>query len=143
MNNKARGFFGERPLPTFALDYQVLRRRTRRDVLLFGAGAVAALAGGGSLLPQDTLTRLGLPGKMNPPGKEWILNRSLRIDDDVAEALYSGNRMVPTYNKSQITPLKNNYNGVSAVSSPAFRYTSRLLGWFAWKAGVRLRGGLV
>ena len=38
----------------------MLRRRTRRDVLLFGAGAVAALAGAGSLLPQDTLTRLGL-----------------------------------------------------------------------------------
>ena len=113
MNKKDRGFFGERPLPTFEVDPQVLRRRTRRDVLLFGAGAVAALAGGGSLLPQDTLTRLGLRGKMNPPGKEWLLNRALRIDDDVAEALYSGNRMVPTYNKSQITPLKNNYNGAT------------------------------
>jgi DMSO/TMAO reductase YedYZ molybdopterin-dependent catalytic subunit len=113
MNKKDRGFFGERPLPTFEVDPQVLRRRTRRDVLLFGAGAVAALAGGGSLLPQDTLTRPGLRGKMNPPGKEWLLNRALRIDDNVAEALYSGNRMVPTYNKSQITPLKNNYNGAT------------------------------
>jgi len=113
MNKKARGFLGERPLPTFKVDPQVLRRRTRRDVLLFGAGAVAALAGGGSLLPQDTLTRLGLRGKMNPPGKEWLLNRALRIDDDVAEALYSGNRMVPTYNKSQMTLLKNNYNGAT------------------------------
>ena len=113
MNKKDRGFFGERPLPTFEVYPQVLRRRTRRDVLLFGAGAVAALAGGGSLLPQDTLTRLGLRGKMNPPGKEWLLNRALRIDDDVAEALYSGNRMVPTYNKSQITPLRNNYNGAT------------------------------
>jgi hypothetical protein len=37
MNNKARGFFGERPLPKFEVDSQVLRRRTRRDVLLFGA----------------------------------------------------------------------------------------------------------
>src|ERR1700676_4498699 len=108
MTNKARGFFGERLLPKFEVDPQVLRRRTRRDVLLFGAGAVAALAGGGSLLPQDTLTRLGLRGKMNPPGKEGLFNRVLRIDDDVAEALYSGNRMVPTYNKSQITPLRNN-----------------------------------
>jgi DMSO/TMAO reductase YedYZ molybdopterin-dependent catalytic subunit len=113
MNNKARGFFGERPLPKFEVDPQVLRRRTRRDILLFGAGAVAALVGGGSLLPQDTLTRLGLRGKMNPPGKEWLLNRALRIDDDVAEALYSGNRMVPTYNKSQMTLLKNNYNGAT------------------------------
>jgi DMSO/TMAO reductase YedYZ molybdopterin-dependent catalytic subunit len=113
MNKKARSFFGERPLPTFEVDPQVLGRRTRRDVLLFGAGAVAALASGGSLLPQDTLLRLGLRGKMNPPGKDWLLNRALRIDDDVAEALYSANRMVPTYNKSQITPLKNNYNGVT------------------------------
>jgi len=100
MNNKARGFFEERPLPTFDVDPQVLRRRTRRDVLLFGAGAVAALAGAGSLLPHS-------------PRKEWILNRALRIDDHVAEALYSPRRTVPTYTKSQITPLKNNYNGAT------------------------------
>jgi DMSO/TMAO reductase YedYZ molybdopterin-dependent catalytic subunit len=113
MNKKAPGFFRERPLPRVEVDAQVLRRRTRRDVLLFGAGAVAALAGGGSLLPQDTLTRLGLRGKMNPPGKEWPLNRAIRIDDDLAEMLYSPRRMVPTYTKSQITPLKNNYNGAT------------------------------
>ncbi len=41
MDNKARGFFGERPLPNFEVDPEVLRRRTRRDVLLFGSGAVA------------------------------------------------------------------------------------------------------
>jgi len=113
MNKKAPGFFRERPLPRVEVDAQVLRRRTRRDVVLFGAGAVAALAGGGSLLPQDTLTRLGLRGKMNPPGKEWPLNRAIRIDDDLAEMLYSPRRTVPTYTKSQITPLKNNYNGAT------------------------------
>ena len=113
MNNKARGFFAERPLVKFEVDPQMLRRRTRRDVLLFGAGAAAALAGAGSLLPKDTLTRLGLRRNMDSPGKKWLLNRALRIDDDVAEALYSGNRMVPTYNKSQIIPLKNNYNGAT------------------------------
>jgi len=90
MSNKARRFFGERPLPQIEVDPQVLGRRTRRDLLWFGAGTVAALAGARLLLPQ-----------------------ALRIDDDVAEALYSGNRMVPTYNKSQITPLKNNYNGAT------------------------------
>src|ERR1700676_398818 len=113
MTNKARGFFGERPLPKLVVDPQALRRRTRLDVLLFGAGAVAALAGAGSLLPQDTLTRLGLRGNLNPPGKEWLLNRALRIDDDVAETLYSPRRTVPTYTKSQVTPLKNNYNGAT------------------------------
>jgi len=45
---------------------------------------------------------------MDSPGKEWYLNKALCIDDDVAEALYSGNRRVPAYTKSQITPLKNN-----------------------------------
>jgi DMSO/TMAO reductase YedYZ molybdopterin-dependent catalytic subunit len=95
MNSRAQGFFNERPLPTFEVDPQVLRRRTRRGVLLFGAGAVAALAGAGF------------------PGKAWVLNTALRIDDDVAEALYSPHRAVPTYTRSQITPLKNNYNGAT------------------------------
>jgi DMSO/TMAO reductase YedYZ molybdopterin-dependent catalytic subunit len=94
--NKMRGFFEERPLPVFAMDSRTLRRRTRRDVLLFGAGAVATLAGAGE-----------------SRGKEWLLNRAIRIDDDVAEALYSPNRTVPTYAKSQITSLKNNYNGAT------------------------------
>jgi DMSO/TMAO reductase YedYZ molybdopterin-dependent catalytic subunit len=49
----------------------------------------------------------------NWPKKEWFLNRALSIDDDVAEALYSKNRLVPTYNKSQITPLRNTYNGAT------------------------------
>jgi DMSO/TMAO reductase YedYZ molybdopterin-dependent catalytic subunit len=96
-----------------------LRRWTRRDVLLFGAGAVAAVAAGGALLPQTTLKRLGIiHDNKNWPRKEWLLNRSLRIDDDVAEALYSRSRLVPTYTKSQITPLKNNYNG--ATPDPSY-----------------------
>src|SRR6202051_2269729 len=104
MNSKDRSLFGERPLPKFEVDPQVLRRRTRRDVLLFGAGAVAALAGAASHL--------------NSPGKEWLLNRALRIDDDASEALYSPRRTVPTYTKSQITELKNNYNG--ATPDPSY-----------------------
>jgi DMSO/TMAO reductase YedYZ molybdopterin-dependent catalytic subunit len=119
---KLQGFFGERPLPTIEATPQVLHHRTRRDVLLFGIGAVAAVAGGGFLLPQDTLSRMGVRRNMNSPGKEWFLTKALRIDDDVAEALYSANRSVPTYTKSQITPLKNNYNG----STPDPSYIS---GW--------------
>ena len=111
MNDRDRGFFGERPLPKFEVDPQGLLRRTRRDVLLLGAGVAATLTGTGSLLPQDTLTRLGL--RRNSPGKEWLLNSALRIDDDVAETLYSPRRTVPTYTKSQITPLRNNYNGAT------------------------------
>jgi DMSO/TMAO reductase YedYZ molybdopterin-dependent catalytic subunit len=111
--NSTHGFFAERPLPATEVASRELHSRTRRDLLLLGAGAVAALVGGGSLLPQDTLNRLGVRRKMDFAGKEWLLNRALRIDDDVAEALYSENRSVPTYAKSQITELKNNYNGVT------------------------------
>jgi DMSO/TMAO reductase YedYZ molybdopterin-dependent catalytic subunit len=119
---KSRGFFGERPLTTMEMAPRVLRYRTRRDLLLFGAGAVAATAGAGYLLPQTMLRRLGVHRDTNSRGKEWLLNRALRIDDDVAEALYSQNRMVPTYTKSQTTPIKNNYNG--ATPDPGY-----IAGW--------------
>jgi DMSO/TMAO reductase YedYZ molybdopterin-dependent catalytic subunit len=119
---KPQSFVAERLLPAIEIAPRVLRYQSRRDFLVFGAGALAALAGGASLLPQDTLTRIGIHRNIDSPGKEWFLNRALRIDDDVAEALYSVNRKVPTYTKSQITPLKNNYNG----STPDPGYIS---GW--------------
>src|SRR5258708_4045682 len=107
---KRQDFVGERPLPAIEMAPRVLRYQSRRDFLVFGAGALAALADAGFLLPQDTLSRLGIHRNLDSRGKEWFLNKALRIDDDVAEALYSVNRSVPTYTKSQITPLKNNYN---------------------------------
>jgi DMSO/TMAO reductase YedYZ molybdopterin-dependent catalytic subunit len=110
---RPQSFLSEQPLPIIAVAPLVLRSRTRRDLLLFGAGAVAAMTGAGLLLPQGTLGRLGVRRNINPRGKEWLLNKAVRIDDDVAEALYSQNRMVPTYTKSQITPIKNNYNGTT------------------------------
>jgi DMSO/TMAO reductase YedYZ molybdopterin-dependent catalytic subunit len=113
MNNAVKNFIGERSSFVDKIDPRVLRNRTRRDVLLFGAGALAAAAGAAVLLPQATLARLNVHRNISPPGKEWLLNKALRIDDDVAEALYSRDRMVPTYTKSQITPMKNNYNGAT------------------------------
>jgi DMSO/TMAO reductase YedYZ molybdopterin-dependent catalytic subunit len=110
---KHQNFFKEQPLPVIEMAPRVLRYRTRREVLAFGIGAVATAAGAGFLLPQNTLSRLGVSRNMDSPGKEWFLNKALRIDDDVAEALYSRNRMVPTYTKSHITPIKNNYNGAT------------------------------
>jgi hypothetical protein len=107
---KPQSFFGERPLPAIEMAPRVLRYQSRRDFLVFGTGALAGLAGAGFLLPQETLSRIGIHRNIDSPGKEWFLNRALRIDDDVAEALYSANRRVPTYTKSQITPLKN-YDG--------------------------------
>jgi DMSO/TMAO reductase YedYZ molybdopterin-dependent catalytic subunit len=110
---KPQSFLAERSLPAIVTAPRVLRSRSRRDFVLFGTGALTVLAGGAFLLPQDTLNRLGVRRKMDPPGKEWFLNEALHIDDDVAEALYSETRRVPTYTKSQITPLKNNYNGAT------------------------------
>jgi len=110
---KRQRFFEEQPFPAIEMPPNTLRYRTRRDVLSFSIGAVAVVAGAGLLLPQNTLSRLGVRRDMNSRGKEWLLNKALRIDDDVAETLYSRNRMVPTFTKSQTTPIKNNYNGVT------------------------------
>jgi DMSO/TMAO reductase YedYZ molybdopterin-dependent catalytic subunit len=116
---KTNSFSREQPPQLIKVAPHVLRHWTRRDVLLFGAGAIAALAGAGALLPQDTLERIGVIHDDEAwPKKEWFLNRALRIDDDVAEALYSENRLVPTYTKSQITPLRNNYDG--ATPDPSY-----------------------
>jgi DMSO/TMAO reductase YedYZ molybdopterin-dependent catalytic subunit len=110
---KPRKFFEEQALPVVEMAPRTVHYRTRRDVLAFGIGAVAVAAGAGYLLPQNTLSRLGVRRDMSSRGKEWLLNNALRVDDDVAEALYSHNRMVPTYSRSQITPIKNNYNGAT------------------------------
>src|SRR5215468_5256332 len=77
-SRKPASFFHERPPRQSEVAPQLLRRWSRRDLLLFGAGAVAAVAGGGSLLPQPTLERVGIiDGDKNWPGKEWLLNRAL------------------------------------------------------------------
>ena len=128
IGKKPQGFFEEQTLPVIEEDPLGLRHRTRRDVLLFGIGAFSALAGGGFLMPQQTLSRMGMRRNMDSPAKEWFLNKALRIDDDVAEALYSVNRMVPTYTKSQITPLKNNYNGATPDPVYISRWTLTLDG---------------
>jgi DMSO/TMAO reductase YedYZ molybdopterin-dependent catalytic subunit len=123
---KPVSFFAERSPQVMEVAPNLLRRWTRRDLLLFGMGTIVAVAAGGFLLPQATLKRLGIIHEnKNWPKKEWLLNRSLRIDDDVAEALYSRNRLVPTYTKSQITPLRNNYNGATPDTSyiPEWRLT--------------------
>jgi hypothetical protein len=87
---KLQTFFGERPLPAIEMAPRVLRYQSRRYFLVFGAGALAVLTGAGFLLPQDTLSRLGMHRNMDSPGKEWFLNKALRIDDDVAESSVLG-----------------------------------------------------
>ena len=41
---KPQGFFGERPLPVIEMAPRVLRYQSRRAFLVFGSGALAALA---------------------------------------------------------------------------------------------------
>jgi DMSO/TMAO reductase YedYZ molybdopterin-dependent catalytic subunit len=116
---KLHGAFSERPIEPIEVETSMLRRWTRRDVLLFGAGALATLAVGGSQLPRNVLQGLGLvQGGTIGPENKWLLNKAQRLDDEVSTALYSQHHLVPTYTKSQITPLKNNYNG--ATPDPAY-----------------------
>jgi len=109
--------FRERPLEQLEVPSRLVQRSSRRAILLYGAGA-ASLVGAGSLLPPATLGRLGLSTNPDRTRREWLLNQALRLDDDIAEALYSRDRMVPTYDKAQTTPLKNNYNG--ATPDPSY-----------------------
>jgi len=73
---KPQSFFGERPLTAIEMAPRVLRYQSRRDFLVFGAGALAALAGAGFVLPQQTLSRMGMPRNMDSPGKERFLKQS-------------------------------------------------------------------
>ncbi len=97
--------------------------QARRDFLLFGAGALAAATGAWFLLPDRTKGRL-LPGAardrldslaarvgLTRERRERVLDRALTFDDDVAEALYSPRRLVRTYSRADVTPLRNNYDG--------------------------------
>jgi DMSO/TMAO reductase YedYZ molybdopterin-dependent catalytic subunit len=119
---ESHGLFPERPPEIIEVTPQVARRLTRRDFLTFGAGAIVTLGVAASQLPSTTLQRLGLKFW---PRNQWLLNKAQRFDDDVAELVYSPNRLVPTYTKSQVTPLKNNYNGATPAPDylPGWRLT--------------------
>lgn len=80
---------------------RVLRAQTRRDFLIFGAGAALTAAGFWWLLPQETQQRLGDAHAGFSPRKEAVLNKALNLDDDVAKLLYSPGRLVPTYDQNQ------------------------------------------
>jgi hypothetical protein len=86
---KLQGAFSERPIEPIEVEPSILRRWTRRDLLLFGAGAFGTLAVGGSQLPREVLQRLALDrGKIDSENK-WLLNQALRLDDNVSATLYS------------------------------------------------------
>jgi DMSO/TMAO reductase YedYZ molybdopterin-dependent catalytic subunit len=125
---RSRGGFRERPLGLIEVAPATLHRRSRRDFLCFGAGVIGALAIGYSQLPRATLQRWRLAGK-GPQENDWLLKKAMRFDDEVAETLYSPKHLVPTYTRSEVTPLKNNYNGVT----PAPGYIPR---WHLTVAGL-------
>jgi DMSO/TMAO reductase YedYZ molybdopterin-dependent catalytic subunit len=110
--------FSERPAEPIEVEPSMLRRWTRRNLVSFGAGALATLAVGRYQLPREVFERLGLDPVKSGTEDKWLLNRALRLDDDVSTALYSKHHLVPTYTRSQITPLKNNYNG--STPDPAY-----------------------
>jgi hypothetical protein len=70
--------FKERPGAVIEVAPKTWRRRTRRDFLMFGASALGVLAVGRSWRHEG-----------------WLANKALGFDDDVAQALYSPNRLVP------------------------------------------------
>ena len=110
-------------MPQRFVDEKRLRRQSRRDFILFGAGAFATLAGLWWISPlaskkrifgehaTDFLDTAAARFGFTKERSERFQNRALTFDDDVAEALYSPNRTVRTYSKRDVTPLRNNYNG--------------------------------
>lgn len=113
----------ERPEIAVEVPARRLAAQTRRDFLLFTAGVAATAAGAWWLLPDRARARL-LSGPANDrldtlaarlglgrDRRERLLDRALTFDDDVAEALYSKNRAVRAYSRSDVTPLRNNYDG--------------------------------
>ena len=117
-------WLAERPEVEVEVPARSLRARSRRDFLLFAAGAAVTAAGAWWLLPDrtrahlfptshDRLDTLSARVGLSRANRERSLDRALTFDDDVAEALYSRNRRVRTYSIADVTALKNNYHGVT------------------------------
>jgi DMSO/TMAO reductase YedYZ molybdopterin-dependent catalytic subunit len=130
----------ERPALARPASERALKAQSRRDFLWFGAGTLAALAGAWWLLPDKTKARL-LPGAahdrldtlaarigLSGANRERFLNRALTFDDDVAEALYSKDRRVRTYSRSEVTPLKPNYHGLAPLPQALEGWTVEMSG---------------
>ena len=119
---RAAAAAAERPETARETTRGALAGRSRRDFLLFGASVVATATLGWWLLPERT-KRTWLPGAadqldtlaarvgLTRMQREARLNRVLTFDDDVAEALYSKDRRVRTYDRPDPRPLRNNYHG--------------------------------
>ena len=107
------GRLAETPPPRLIVPAGKIKAQTRRDFLIYGAGVAALAAGFLWVLPDETRARLGIKPPATPDlAKQRLLSRALTFDDDVAAALYSPDRLVPTYDLSQAArELRNNYDG--------------------------------
>ena len=112
----------ERTEGTHEVPHGALAAQSRRNFILFGAGALATAATGWWALPEgtkqrwlpaahDALDTLAARVGLTRAQREATLNRALTFDDDVAEALYSRDRAVRTYERADAKPLRNNYHG--------------------------------
>ena len=116
------GPFAERPELAIEVPGAMLAARSRRDFLLYSAGVIASAAAAWWLLPDRTRARL-LPQShdsldtlaarvgLSRERRDAVLDRAVTFDDDVAEALYSKDRSVRHYARSDARPLRNNYDG--------------------------------
>jgi hypothetical protein len=116
------GPLGERPEIAIGVPRARLAAQSRRDFLLYSAGVVASAAFAWWLLPERTRARLMPHGHdrldtlaarvgLSRERRDALMDRSLAFDDDIAEALYSKDRRVRTYLRSEARPLRNNYDG--------------------------------
>lgn len=131
----------ERPEVAETIPRGKLAAASRRDFLLLAAGTAAGIVGGWWLLPDrfksrlvsapahDRLDTLAARVGLSREAREKTLNRALTFDDDIAEALYSKERRVRTYSRSEITPLRSNYAG--QIPGP-----ESLVGWKLQLAGL-------
>ncbi len=70
-----------------------------------------AARSGALAIPAAALDTLAARAGWNGAARERVLGRVLDFDDDIAEALFSRERLVRTYDRSQVTPIRNNYDG--------------------------------
>lgn len=106
------GKIAPRELEPVRVSLKALKSQSRRDFLIYGTGIAAAAFAFTWLLPDETRARLYLKPVVATARKAKLLNNTLKFDDDVAEALFSPTRAVPTYDLSQAAKeLRNNYDG--------------------------------
>jgi len=117
------GFLTERPEIAIERPRRRLQLQTRRDFLIFAAGFAATAVTAWWLAPDPMRGRLAgmanrdrldtLAGRvgLSRSRRERVLDGALTFDDDVSEALYSKDRRVRAYDRSDVTPLRNNYHG--------------------------------